>query len=59
MVLSSSNIIQSLPGGWVHISVPLSQLDATNIPIGTIDLENALNKSVNLIRVDDVHFADS
>ncbi|HYT44563.1 MAG TPA: hypothetical protein VEP90_19690, partial [Methylomirabilota bacterium] len=59
VVLSSTNITQSLPGGWVHISLPLSQLDPTNIPIGTIDLENALNKSINLIHVDDVHFVDS
>lgn len=59
VVLSSSNITQSLPGGWVHISLPLSQLDPTNTPISTIDLENALNRSINLIRVDDVHFTGS
>jgi Glycosyl hydrolase catalytic core len=59
VVLSSTNITQSLSGGWVHISIPLSQLDATSTPIGTIDLENALNKSINLIRVDDVQFVGS
>jgi len=56
VTLSISNIIQTLPGGWVHISLPLSQLDSANTPIGTVDLENALNKSINLIHVDDVQF---
>ena len=59
VVLSSSDITQSLPGGWVHISIPLSQLDSTNTPIGTIDLENALDKSTKLIHIDDVHFVGS
>jgi hypothetical protein len=59
VILSSSNITQSLPGGWIHVSLPLSQLDPTNTPVGAIDLENALNKSINLIRVDDVHFVGS
>jgi hypothetical protein len=59
VVLSSSDVTQSLPGGWVHISIPLSRLDFTNTPIGTIDLENALDKSTKLIHIDDVHFVGS
>src|SRR5215467_11379936 len=41
VTLSTLNITQTLPGGWVLISLPVSQLDPANTPIGTVDLENA------------------
>ena len=56
VALSTLDIHQALPGGWVYISLPLSQLDPAHIPIETIDLENVQHTSMNIIYVDDVRF---
>jgi hypothetical protein len=54
--LSPANVTQTLSGGWVHISLPLSMLDPQLTGITYVDLENALNKALPTIHVDDVQF---
>lgn len=54
IILSSSNVTANLGNGWVHVSLPLTQLDPNNKSIGYIDLGNALNKPISQAHIDDV-----
>ena len=52
--LSSADVTAQLPEGWVQISIPLSLLTSTNVPIVGIQLKNRTDRPLASIHVDDV-----
>ncbi len=52
--LSPANVTAALPNGWVHVSVPLSHLNPSNLPVGSIQLKNALNAELPMVYIDDI-----
>jgi hypothetical protein len=55
--LKNAFVKQSLSGGWVHVSVPLTTLDQRGTPIGAIQLKNYLNRRLKAIHYDDVQLS--
>jgi hypothetical protein len=53
-VALSSSMVTSLGNGWYQVSVPLSQLNPSNVSISSIQLKNELNASLNTVHYDDV-----
>ena len=52
--LLRSDVKQTLPNGWVHISIPMEALDAQGTNIGVVDIENAKDAGVSKIYLDDL-----
>jgi hypothetical protein len=50
----SSSMVTQLSGGWYHVSVPVSQLNPSNVAVGEIQLKNEMNASLATVHYDDV-----
>ena len=58
-VLTSANIVGTSSNGFDHISVPISQLDPSNVAISQVQLKNATSGSLATVYVDDVQLTGS
>jgi len=50
----TSNLTTTLPNGWLQVSIPIPQLNPSNVAIGSIQLKNELGGSLNSVHYDDV-----
>src|SRR5205085_6842377 len=54
VVLANNYVTGRLANGWVHVSVPLSQLNPNNLAISGVQLKNATNADLATVHLDDV-----
>jgi len=52
--LAYGNVVRTLADGWVHLSVPVTQLNPSDVPISSVQLKNATGGTLAPIHVDDV-----
>ncbi len=45
-----------LGNGWTQFTIPVSQLNPSDVTLGAIQIKNALSASVNQINIDDIAF---
>lgn len=50
----TSSLTTALPNGWLQVTIPISQLNPSNVAIGEIQLKNEMNSSLNTVHYDDV-----
>jgi hypothetical protein len=55
----SSATATPLSGGWYQVTIPLSQLNPSNVNISSIQLKNELNANLASVHYDDVMFVGS
>ena len=53
-MLSARSVMQNLGNGWVHIAVPVSQLNPRNLLLRNVQLKNATNRKLSTVHIDDV-----
>jgi hypothetical protein len=56
-VTLKSAYVTPLANGWVHIAVPLADIDPRGVAISSVQLKNATGGTLAAINVDDVRFA--
>jgi Cellulase (glycosyl hydrolase family 5) len=58
IALSSADVT-TLSGGWVQASLPISQINPSNVGISTIQLKNEINGNLATVHYDDVMLVGS
>jgi hypothetical protein len=53
----SSSMVKPLANGWVLVAIPVAQLNPSNAAVGTIQLKNEVNATLQTVRYDDVVLA--
>jgi len=56
VTLSPANITGTPASGWVHVAVPLSQLNPSNVLVKSIQLKNRTNRNLAMVYIDDIRF---
>jgi hypothetical protein len=51
----ANNNVTALSGGWYQVTLPLSQLNPSNVMISTIQLKNEMDASMATVHYDDVY----
>jgi hypothetical protein len=57
VALSQAHVVETLENGWVHVVVPISELNPSNEPVLTIQIKNSTQKQLETMHVDDVQLS--
>ncbi len=57
VALSQAHAVETLENGWVHVVVPMSELNPSNEPILTIQIKNSTQEQLETVHVDDIQLS--